>query len=101
MISTMKESNGVGLSAPQVGDNRRICVIDLGFTEGFVFDGEKAITDDYYPLVLINPEIHLVSEAKSIMNEGCLSFPNVTLLRLNVRVSSNLPSKILRETIVL
>ena len=79
MISTMKESNGVGLAAPQVGDNRRICVVDLGVTEGFVYDGEKVLTDDYYPLVLINPEIKVVSEAKSIMNEGCLSFPGVTL----------------------
>ena len=77
MISTMKSSNGVGLAAPQVGDNRRICVIDLGFTEGFVYDGEKVLTDDYYPLVLINPEIKVVSEAKSVMNEGCLSFPEM------------------------
>ena len=79
MISTMKESNGVGLAAPQVGDSRRICIVDLGFTEGFVYDGETTITDDYYPLVLINPEIKVVSEAKSVMNEGCLSFPGVTL----------------------
>ena len=101
MISTMKESNGVGLgTAPQVGDNRRICVVDLGFTEGFVYDGEKVLTDDYYPLVLINPEIKIVSEAKSVMNEGCLSFL-VLLLRLNVQVSSNLLFKILKETIVL
>tara|TARA_B100001093_G_scaffold212363_1_gene203807 strand:- start:91 stop:639 length:549 start_codon:yes stop_codon:yes gene_type:complete len=79
MISTMKSSNGVGLAAPQVGDNRRICVVDLEVTEGFVYDGEKVLTDDYYPLVLINPEIKVVSEAKSIMNEGCLSFPGVSL----------------------
>ena len=101
MISTMKESNGVGLIKPQVGDNRRICVVDLGFTEGFVYDGEKVLTDDYYPLVLINPEIKIVSEAKSVMNEGCLSFPALLLLRLNVQVSSNLLFKILKETIVL
>ena len=100
MIATMKQSNGVGLAAPQVGDNRRICVVDLGFTEGFVYDGEKVLTDDYYPLVLINPEIKIVSEAKSVMNEGCLSFP-VLLLRLNVRVSSNLLFKILKVIIVL
>ena len=79
MISTMKSSNGVGLAAPQVGDTRRICVVDLGVTEGFVYDGEKVLTDDYYPLVLINPEIKVVSEAKSVMNEGCLSFPGVSL----------------------
>ena len=79
MISTMKESNGVGLAAPQVNDARRVCVVDLEFAEGFVYDGEKAVTSDYYPLVLVNPQIVVVSEAKSVMNEGCLSFPGVTL----------------------
>lgn len=79
MISTMKESNGVGLAAPQVNDSRRVCVVDLGFPEGFVYDGEKAATTDYYPLVLVNPQIVVVSEAKSLMSEGCLSFPGVTL----------------------
>ena len=79
MISTMKESNGVGLAAPQVNDSRRVCVVDLGFPEGFVYDGEKAVTADYYPLVLVNPQIAVVSEAKEVMNEGCLSFPGVTL----------------------
>ena len=79
MISTMKESNGVGLAAPQVNDSRRVCIVDLGFPEGFVYDGDKAVTSDYYPLVLINPQIVVVSEAKTMMNEGCLSFPGVTL----------------------
>ena len=79
MISTMKERNGVGLAAPQVNDLRRICIVDMDFAEGFVYDGEKAITSDYYPLVLVNPQIVVVSEAKSLMNEGCLSFPGVTL----------------------
>jgi peptide deformylase len=51
----------------------------LELAEGFVYDGEKAVTTDYYPLVLINPQIVVVSEAKSVMNEGCLSFPGVTL----------------------
>ena len=79
MISTTKESNGVGLAAPQVNDSRRVCIVDLNFPEGFVYDGEKAVTTDYYPLVLINPQIVVVSEAKMMMNEGCLSFPGVTL----------------------
>jgi|SaaInlV_100m_DNA_3_1039692.scaffolds.fasta_scaffold64693_1 peptide deformylase len=79
MISTMKESNGVGLAAPQVNDSRRVCIVDLGFPEGFVYDGDKAVTADYYPLVLVNPQIVVVSEAKEVMNEGCLSFPGVTL----------------------
>ena len=79
MIETTKENNGVGLAAPQVNDSRRVCVIDLEIPEGIVYDGEKVLTTDYYPLVLVNPQIIVVSEAKSIMNEGCLSFPGVTL----------------------
>lgn len=79
MIETMKENNGVGLAAPQVNDSRRICVVHLENPEGMVYDGEKALTTDYYPLVLINPQIIVESEAKSMMNEGCLSFPGVTL----------------------
>jgi len=79
MIETMKENNGVGLAAPQVNDSRRVCVIDLEIPEGIVYDGEKTLTTDYYPLVLVNPQIIVESEAKSTMNEGCLSFPGVTL----------------------
>ena len=56
MIATMKSSNGVGLAAPQVGDTRRICVVDLGVTEGFVYDGEKVLTDDIIRKVVLEVE---------------------------------------------
>lgn len=63
MIDTMYAENGVGLAAPQVGENLRIFVIDVA--------GEK---EPYNPIVFINPKIVHKSGAVSSY-EGCLSFP--------------------------
>lgn len=54
-----KEENGVGLAAPQVGENLRIILAMLG----------KKV------MVLINPEITKHSETKNSEDEGCLSIP--------------------------
>lgn len=58
MIDTMREAEGVGLAAPQVGVLRRAVVIDVG--EG--------------PIKLINPEI-LEVKGEVVDVEGCLSIP--------------------------
>lgn len=58
MLETMKEANGVGLAAPQVGILRRVVVIDVG-------DG---------PIELINPVITSM-RGKQREIEGCLSAP--------------------------
>lgn len=63
MIDTMYANNGVGLAAPQVGENLRIFVIDVSQDD-----------EPLNPIVFINPKIIKKSGAiKS--NEGCLSFP--------------------------
>ncbi|MFA6285115.1 MAG: peptide deformylase [Parcubacteria group bacterium] len=59
MAKTMEIEKGVGLAAPQVGSDLRICVIRIG--------------DEAY--VLINPKIKSYSRKKDIFEEGCLSFP--------------------------
>lgn len=59
MLETMYEANGVGLAAPQVGSNHRLCVIEA--------DGNQ--------YVLINPQITAKSKTKIISEEGCLSVP--------------------------
>lgn len=61
MLEAMHEHNGIGIAAPQLGVNQRVIVIDLG-------DG---------PLALINPEIVEASEEKEVLEEGCLSVPQV------------------------
>ncbi|MBG0765338.1 MAG: peptide deformylase [Tissierellales bacterium] len=59
MIETMKENDGIGLAAPQVGILKRIIVVDIG--QG--------------PLIMVNPDI-LEKDGEQIINEGCLSVPN-------------------------
>ncbi len=66
MIETMKENDGVGLAAPQVGESKRIITIDAT-------RGEAA------PLVLVNPEFTFLSEELEEREEGCLSFPDIHL----------------------
>ena len=64
MIDTMYKNNGVGLAAPQVGENIRMFVIDVSL------DNEP-----YNPIVFINPKI-IKKEGATHEKEGCLSFPN-------------------------
>ena len=59
MLETMREANGLGLAAPQVGKDLRICVIEEG---GVTY-------------ILINPQITAKSRKRVVAEEGCLSFP--------------------------
>ena len=63
LIDTMYAQNGVGLAAPQIGENVRIFVIDVS-------TGNQPLN----PIVFINPKIIHKSGACSSY-EGCLSFP--------------------------
>jgi len=67
MRDTMYAAPGIGLAANQVGDARRICIVDLTA-------GEQ--TDSL--VVLINPVIVRASGCQ-LGEEGCLSFPDVTI----------------------
>lgn len=60
MTQTLRANNGLGLAAPQVGKNIRLCIIEI---QNELF-------------VLINPEVKSLSKEKIISEEGCLSFPN-------------------------
>ena len=63
MYDTMYATNGVGLAAPQVGENLRIFVIDVGIDA-------KSMN----PITFINPKI-IKKEGAMDSYEGCLSFP--------------------------
>lgn len=64
MLETMYESDGIGLSAPQVGVLERVVVVDCAR------EGEKP-----QPVKLANPEIVWESDEKVMCSEGCLSLP--------------------------
>lgn len=63
LADTMYKAPGVGLAAPQVGENLRIIVIDVSTKE-----------EDNNLLELINPVISK-SGGKQDSEEGCLSIP--------------------------
>jgi peptide deformylase len=65
MLETMYAAPGIGLAAPQIGDPRRIIVVDVAHD-----DEEKK------PLRMANPEILWRSDEETTYNEGCLSLPD-------------------------
>jgi peptide deformylase len=72
MIETMREANGVGLAAPQIGRNLRLAIIEsLPKEDG---DGNE-IPDSRDLFVIVNPEIVWQSRKTVDGIEGCLSIP--------------------------
>ena len=64
LYDTLYALNGVGLAAPQIGENLRVFVIDTG-------TDPKTMN----PITFINPKI-LKKEGAINSYEGCLSFPD-------------------------
>ena len=61
--NTLYESSGIGLSAPQLGESKRVLVMDLS--------NDKSSFDIY-----INPEI-LKKSGLAFVQESCLSLPGI------------------------
>lgn len=68
MFDTMRNASGIGLAANQVGADKQIFVIDISVIEGY---------ENTKPMVFINPKFESFSEEKIVMEEGCLSIPEV------------------------
>ena len=66
MLETMYAAPGIGLAATQLGEMKRMVVMDLS-KEG----------DPKEPIVMINPEIKKYSEETVTSEEGCLSIPEI------------------------
>jgi len=64
MLETMYAAPGIGLAAPQVGELRRVIVLDI--------DREDVKTG---PLFMANPEVIEASDEDATYEEGCLSLP--------------------------
>jgi peptide deformylase len=82
MFETMHKANGIGLAATQVGDLRRILVVDIADVSEENAEGEQE--DAAHPtspdlprtIAMINPEI-LQEEGSISLQEGCLSIPDI------------------------
>lgn len=66
MLDTMYDAPGIGLAGPQIGEMKRIVVMDLSKED-----------EPDAPVVMINPEILKFSEETVTTEEGCLSIPEL------------------------
>lgn len=79
MLATMYDAPGIGLAAVQIGDLRRVVVMDLG--DGPAPEGEEPVAEGEEetrhpnPRVFVNPEVLWTSEELYTYEEGCLSIP--------------------------
>ncbi|HRK73355.1 MAG TPA: peptide deformylase [Rhodothermales bacterium] len=79
MFETMKNADGVGLAAPQIGESIRLFVVDVRHYE----EDYQEKTGEPFPdawkecMVFINPEIIAESDEESEFEEGCLSVPDI------------------------
>lgn len=67
MFETMRNADGIGLAANQVGQLQSVIVIDISGIEEY---------KDMNPLTLINAKV-VEGEGTSTVEEGCLSIPEV------------------------
>lgn len=67
MYYTMSNAEGIGLAAPQVNEDKSLCVIDISCIEEY-----KHVK----PITLINPVIS-DNHGEITIEEGCLSIPEV------------------------
>ena len=65
LLDTMYANNGVGLAAPQIGEEYRVFVIDTSMND-----------EPLNPIVFVNPKI-IKKDGAVACQEGCLSFPKV------------------------
>lgn len=73
-LNNEKDPEGVGLAAPQIGVDARVCIVRRFFLNPISNKENDYLHDDY---VLINPRIVKSGGGKDLDIEGCLSIPGV------------------------
>jgi peptide deformylase len=80
MRDTMRDSPGVGLAAPQIGESQQIIVIEdkveyhKGLTEAQLEERQRKPVAFH---VIINPQMELLPSPIALFYEGCLSIPRL------------------------
>ncbi len=88
MVATCHAAPGIGLAAPQIGENRRVAIIDLSVGE-----------DPDAVIVLVNP-VMIETSGEQKEEEGCLSVPDIAekvVRPARVRVRAADASGVVRE----
>jgi peptide deformylase len=68
LVDSMYAENGLGIASLQLGDPRRMFIVEPKLAG-------RAETDP--PLAFINPEVLWTSDEQQDSEEGCLSFPDI------------------------
>jgi peptide deformylase len=68
LCDSMYAENGLGMAALQIGDNRRMFVVEPKLA---------GKTENDPPVCFINPEVVFTSDEQQDSEEGCLSFPDI------------------------
>jgi len=80
MVETMREAEGIGLAAQQVGLPLQMFVLDVPRLKdrpsAMRVEGKTADFLEFMPLVLLNPVIEAFGKIR-MESEGCLSFPGL------------------------
>jgi peptide deformylase len=71
LIETMRSAGGAGLAANQVSMTKRIAVIEVGHNPRYPYKPPIPLT------VIVNPTIEPLSAETILINEGCLSVPDL------------------------
>lgn len=69
LIETMRDAEGAGIAANQVGVNLRIAILEVEANARYPYKPRLPLT------VLVNPTIDLLDDETFLNNEGCLSVP--------------------------
>ncbi len=81
MIETMRDAEGAGIAANQVGSNYRITTIEVTDNRRYPYKPPIPLT------VAVNPVIAFLDNETVVINEGCLSVPLRGDLHRQVNIS--------------
>ena len=83
LVDTMHAANGAGLAANQIGVPLRVAVVEVDHNPRYPYKPPIPLT------VLVNPVVEPLDDELVVINEGCLSVPNLrgdVHRHVNVRV---------------
>lgn len=80
MVAAMKDAEGIGLAAQQIGLALQLCVVDLTLAKrnfSWSLDGAATPLELIMPMALVNPSVTVQPSERLPYEEGCLSFPGI------------------------
>lgn len=71
LIDTMRDANGAGIAANQIGIPRRLFALEIADNPRYPYKPHVPLT------IAINPTITFLTDETFVSNEGCLSVPQM------------------------